>query len=214
MKNFLRSLKYKINNFLKKIKNFKKDYDEPLAIYTNTNSKGPKIHLGAGNINIQGWINIDARNFKHTHIIDQDFELKEFTDESISEIYLCHVLEHFSFKDSLRLLEKLNKKLSKGSVIRISVPDFSKLKMIYDETANLDQIKFAIMGGQNYENDFHKSIYDFKNLSELLNQANFKNSTTWNCMEDFGVELNDWSDGTYNVNSKKIKISLNVKAIK
>ena len=86
--------------------------------------------------------------------------------------------------------------------------------MIYDQTSNLEQIKFALMGGQNYENDFHKSIYDFKILSELLNQANFKNPTTWNCTEDFSVELNDWSDGTYNVNNKKIKISLNVKAIK
>tara|TARA_B110000037_G_scaffold223077_1_gene301832 strand:- start:2264 stop:2908 length:645 start_codon:yes stop_codon:yes gene_type:complete len=214
MKNFLNNIKSKLCNFIIKLANFKKNYNEPLAVYTNKDSKGPKIHLGAGEVNIQGWINIDARNFKHTHIIDQDFELKEFNDESISEIYLCHVLEHFSFRDSLKLLEKLNKKLSKGSIIRISVPDFSKLKMIYDETTNLEQIKFAIMGGQNYENDFHKSIYDFKILSELLSKANFKNSTTWNCMEDFGVELNDWSDGTYNVNNKKVKISLNVKAIK
>ena len=29
-----------------------------------------------------------------------------------------------------------------------------------------------------------------------------------------GIELNDWSNGAYNVNNKKIKISLNVKAIK
>ena len=123
-------------------------------------------------------------------------------------------MEHFSFEDSLKLLEKLNKKLSKGSVIRISVPDFSKLKMIYDETSNLEQIKYAIMGGQNYENDFHKSIYDFKILSELLNKANFKDVIVWNSKKDFGIELNDWSNGAYNVNNKKIKISLNIKAIK
>jgi predicted SAM-dependent methyltransferase len=214
MKKKLIFIKNQFNFFFKKINNFSNNYSEPLPIYIDNKKSGPKVHLGSGEINLQGWINIDARNFKHTHIIDQDFELKEFTDESISEIYLCHVLEHFSFKDSLRLLEKLNKKLSKGSIIRISVPDFSKLKMIYDQTSNLEQIKFALMGGQNYENDFHKSIYDFKILSELLNQANFKNPTTWNCTEDFGVELNDWSDGTYNVNNKKIKISLNVKAIK
>lgn len=214
MKNFFRKKKLIIIKLLNKLINIKNNYNESNPIYVKNFDKGPRIHLGSGEINIQGWINIDARNFKHTHIIDQDFELKEFTDESISEIYLCHVLEHFSFKDSLRLLEKLNKKLSKGSIIRISVPDFSKLKMIYDQTSNLEQIKFALMGGQNYENDFHKSIYDFKILSELLNQANFRNPTTWNCTEDFGVELNDWSDGTYNVNNKKIKISLNVKAIK
>ena len=140
--------------------------------------------------------------------------MKEFNDESISEIYLCHVLEHFSFNDSNVLIKKLYKKLKKGGLIRISVPDFSKLQEIYEKSKNLDQIKYAIMGGQNYENDFHKSIYDFKILSELLNKANFKDVIVWNSKKDFGIELNDWSNGAYNVNNKKIKISLNVKAIK
>ena len=213
MKNFLRKKKL-IIKLLNKLFNIKNNYNESNPIYIKNFDKGPRIHLGSGEINIQGWINIDSRNFKHTHIVDQDFKLKEFMDESISEIYLCHVLEHFSFKESLSLIEKLYKKLCSGGVIRISVPDFSSLNKIYEESKNLDQIKYAIMGGQNYENDFHKSIYDFKILSELLSKANFKNAAIWNSKEDFGIELNDWSDGTYNVNNKKIKISLNIKATK
>lgn len=200
--------------FFKKLKNFGSNYSEPLAIYLDNKEPGVKVHLGSGEINLQGWINVDARKFKHTHIVDQDFELKEFSDESISEIYLCHVLEHFSFEDSLKLLIKLNKKLRKGSIIRISVPDFYKLKMIYGKTFNLEQIKYALMGGQNYENDFHKSIYDYKTLSELLNKANFKDVIVWNSKKDFGIELNDWSNASYNVNNQKIRISLNLKATK
>ena len=115
--------------------------------------------------------------------------MKEFNDESISEIYLCHVLEHFSFNDSNVLIKKLYKKLKKGGLIRISVPDFSKLQEIYEKSKNLDQIKYAIMGGQNYENDFHKSIYDFKILSELLNKANFKDAIVWNSKKDFGDRI-------------------------
>ena len=214
MKNFFRKKKKLFKELLNKIINIKNNYNESNPIYIKNFNKGPRIHLGAGDINIQGWINIDSRNFKHIHIVDQDFKLKEFTDESVSEIYLCHVLEHFSFKESLSLIEKLYKKLCKGGVIRISVPDFSKLQEIYEKSKNLDQIKYAIMGGQNYENDFHKSIYDFKILSELLNKANFKDAIVWNSKKDFGIELNDWSNGAYNVNNKKIKISLNIKAIK
>ena len=214
MKKSLIFIKNKFNIFFKKINNFSNNYSEPLPIYLDNKEPGLKVHLGSGEINLQGWINVDARKFKHTHIIDQDFELKEFNDESISEIYLCHVLEHFSFNDSNFLIKKLYKKLKKGGLIRISVPDFSKLQEIYEKSKNLDQIKYAIMGGQNYENDFHKSIYDFKILSELLNKANFKDAIVWNSKKDFGIELNDWSNGAYNVNNKKIKISLNVKAIK
>tara|TARA_S200000501_G_C20855220_1_gene757442 strand:- start:1619 stop:2263 length:645 start_codon:yes stop_codon:yes gene_type:complete len=214
MKIILIKIKQNLSNLFKKIFYFKKNYNEANAIYPDTNSKGLKIHLGAGEINIQGWINVDARNFKHTHLVDQNFELNEFRDETISEIYLCHVLEHFSFEDSIKLLEKLYKKLVQGGLVRISVPDFSKLRLIYEETNNLEKVKFAIMGGQNYENDFHKSIYDFKTLSELLKKLNFNHIENWESKKDFGVELDDWSSGTYNINNKKIKISLNIKALK
>lgn len=214
MKKILIKIKQNLSYLFKKIFYFKKNYNEANVIYTDTNSKGLKIHLGAGEINIQGWINVDARNFKHTHLVDQNFELNEFKDGTISEIYLCHVLEHFSFEDSIKLLEKLYKKLAKGGLIRISVPDFAKLKFIYEETNNLEKVKFAIMGGQNYENDYHKSIYDFKILSEILKKLNFTQIENWDSQKDFGVELHDWSSGTYNINNKKIKISLNVKALK
>ncbi len=214
MKKILIKIKQNLSYLFKKIFYFKKNYNEANVIYTNKNSEGLKIHLGAGEINIQGWINVDARNFKHTHLVDQNFELNEFKDGTISEIYLCHVLEHFSFEDSIKLLEKLHKKLTTGGLIRISVPDFAKLKFIYEETNNLEKVKFAIMGGQNYENDFHKSIYDFKILSELLKKLNFNHVENWESQKDFGVELDDWSNGVYNINNKKIKISLNVKALK
>ena len=109
MKKSLIFIKNKFNIFFKKINNFSNNYSEPLPIYLDNKEPGLKVHLGSGEINLQGWINVDARKFKHTHIIDQDFELKEFNDESISEIYLCHVLEHFSFNDSNVLIKKLYK---------------------------------------------------------------------------------------------------------
>lgn len=214
MKKTIIKLKKKIEFFFKKLNNFKKNYSEPLAIYIKSNQTGPKIHLGSGEINLQGWINIDARKFKHTHIVDQDFKLSEFKDNSISEIYLCHVLEHFSFNDANLLIQKLYKKLKKNGILRISVPDFSQLKKIYEEKDDLHIIKYALMGGQNYENDFHKSVYDQKNLSNILENNYFKDIKNWNSKKDFGIKLDDWSNGIYSVNGKDFKVSLNLKAIK
>jgi len=34
-------------------------------IHINTKNDGPKIHIGPGNIDIKGWINIDGRDFDH-----------------------------------------------------------------------------------------------------------------------------------------------------
>ena len=191
----------------------KKNFDQSIPIYTNTLNTGIKIHLGPGDINLQGWINVDANSKKHIHIIDNDFSMNGLVDESVSEFYLCHVLEHFSFLDSNLLINKIYKKLKVGGVIRISVPNFEKLSQIYRENQNLDMIKFALMGGQKDDYDFHKSIYDFKTLKNLLILNNFNNISLWNS-EDFGQDINDWSEGFYKVNNKKVHISLNLKGIK
>ena len=37
-------------------------------IYVKHTEPGLRLHLGSGEINLQGWVNIDARSFKHTHL--------------------------------------------------------------------------------------------------------------------------------------------------
>ncbi len=206
------NLKIKIFRLLKWLKLIKNNFDQPLPIFTK-NSDGLKVHLGSGEINLQGWINIDANQNTHIHMIDKNFKLNNLKDETISEFYLCHVLEHFSFTESIELIKKIQQKLKKNGVIRISVPDFQKLSSIYSLNSNLDQIKFALMGGQKDNYDYHKSIYDHPGLTKILEDCKFGEISEWN-YEDFGVKIGDWSEGYYKVQNKKIEISLNLKGIK
>jgi hypothetical protein len=110
--------------------------DKPAPIYTNSVSNGLKVHLGAGPINIQGWLNIDARQAPHIHIVTEVLELNEFSNGSISEIYMCHVLEHFSLQEVDSLVAKFHEKLTKGGILRLSVPDFDKLVTVYQAEEN------------------------------------------------------------------------------
>ncbi len=206
------NLKIKIFRLLQWLKLIKNNFDQPLPIFTK-NSDGIKVHLGSGEINLQGWINIDANQNTHIHMIDKNFKLNNLKDETISEFYLCHVLEHFSFTESLELIKKIRQKLKKNGLIRISVPDFQKLSSIYSLNSNLDQIKFALMGGQKDNYDYHKSIYDHPSLTKILEDCEFGEISDWN-YEDFGVKIGDWSEGYYKVQNKKIEISLNLKGIK
>ena len=119
----------------------------------------------------------------------------------------------FSFNDSTILINKIYKKLKKGGVIRISVPDFEKISEIYKLDRKLQLVKYALMGGQNDKYDFHKSIYDYEVLRNLLKSCNFNNIAIWD-HNDFGVKIGDWSEGQYRVGNKKISISLNLKGIK
>ena len=66
------------------------------------------------------------------------------------------------------------------------------------------------MGGQNYLNDFHKSIYDFKELKNILEKNNFKDIKTWETKDVFGESIGDWSDGFYKFDGKEYKVSLNL----
>lgn len=206
--------KKNITKFFKWVVFVKKNYSQSIPIYTKDESSGLKIHLGAGEVNLQGWINIDARKFTHIHLVSDGFDLSGFKDASIDEVYTSHVLEHFSFEESEKFIEKIYNILRPGGLFRISVPDIEKLLDLYKEQKKLGIIKKAIMGGQNYPNDFHKSIYDFNELKIILEKNNFKNIKSWNTEIVFGQSIGDWSDGYYKHNGKKFDISLNLVAQK
>lgn len=188
---------------------------EPRAIYARPTASGLKIHLGSGPINLQGWINIDARAYPHVHVVSEGFALKEFSDASISEIYLCHVLEHFSFAEARTLLATLRTKVIEGGIIRIAVPSFDSLVDVYQASnRNIDSIKFALMGGQDYEYNFHKSVYTDAELRSVLADCGYGAIEAWTTLEDFGVDIGDWSSGTFRTPKGEVPISLNLKGVR
>lgn len=184
-------------------------------VYPKVSDDGLKIHLGAGPINIQGWVNIDARQAPHIHLRSEGFTLNEFADGAVSEIYMCHVLEHFSFEEVERILCNFHKKLKVGGVLRLSVPDFDCLINVYHANDNnLELIKFALMGGQDYAYNYHKCVFNRAILKNQLAAYGFAHMAEWDTLEDFGVHLRDWSETGFETPEGEFPISLNMKAIK
>ncbi|MGO7134358.1 methyltransferase [Rhizobium leguminosarum] len=185
------------------------------AIHVKPGSvSGLRVHLGAGPINLQGWVNIDAREAPHIHLIANNFDLVEFADGTVAEIYLCHVLEHFSFEESEQLLRNFRKKLKPGATLRISVPDFDHLVAIYQANSNnLEIVKRALMGGQDYEYNFHKSIYNKALLSRLMLACGYANPQEWTTAGEFGADLGDWSNKNFDTPAGSFPVSLNIKAV-
>jgi predicted SAM-dependent methyltransferase len=200
-------------NILKRIKNAFKNRNMPEPVFTKVNSSGLKVHIGTGEINLQGWVNIDARNFSHVHIVTDNMKLEQFAENSIDELYLCHILEHISFQEANDFIKLVGKKLKLGGVIRIAVPSFDSIVKIYSNNGNdFNLIRFALMGGQDYEYNFHKSMYNFDFLSNMLAQNDFKEIKEWSTSEDFGQSIGDWSDRMFKTNNGDVLISLNIKA--
>jgi predicted SAM-dependent methyltransferase len=202
-----------VRNITRRICGSKHGVSRP--IYAKNDDGGLKIHLGAGPINLQGWVSIDARKAPHVHLQSEGFALDEFTDGAISEIYMCHVLEHFSFEEIEVILRNLHKKLKVGGILRLSVPDFDSLVTVYHANGNnLELIKLALMGGQDYAHNFHKSVFNRATLSRLLVKHGFIHVETWGTHAEFGVHIGDWSEANFSIPKGEVPISLNLKARK
>ena len=165
----------------------------PPTVNQLESTEGFSLHLGCGHVNIEVWIKIDARNFNHVHLATTNFELNQFAEQSISRIYICHVLEHFADSDVNHLLNIFSQKLMPGGKFYISLPDFSLISKNYMHHQNLDMIRGAFLGGQDYEYKVHKSIFDYYFMTNKLKKFGFLPISSWRPNETFDSELRDFS---------------------
>jgi len=174
-----------------------------------------KVHLGCGDVNISGFINVDARDMKHIHIVKDDLYLNEFTNNTIEMIYMCHVLEHVSHKKVKMYLEHYYSKLKVKGVLRLSVPDFDKIIHIYNASGeDCDSIKSPLMGGQGYSYNYHYNVFNKKSLISLLQQSGFEIVRVWEPTDEDEFNGIDWSSKKIPYDFGEFEISLNIEAIK
>lgn len=209
------SLKCRLKNLIGWITTALKHSDQKPPVFALHPVQGLRIHIGCGDVNIQGWINIDARPASHVHIVTTDLSLDQFSSHTIDEIYLCHVLEHFSSSEVRVLFNCFFEKLKPGGMLRISVPSFDVLVEIYQQNSkNIDSIHSALMGGQDYEYNYHKTAFNESSLTRYLETAGFVRVSAWDAFKVFGDELRDWSAAKIRVANSLQKLSLNLQGSK
>lgn len=205
----------KINKFIRFFRSLILSIDKPSPLYTNHLPEGLRLHIGPGHINLQGWVNIDAIQHPHTHIVDHRLELGEFADCSVTEIYACHILEHISHRQIRSVLSHFYAKLREGGVIRVSVPSFDALIELYQlSDKNINSIQYPVMGGQEDDFNYHKTIYNYDLLKLLLLECGFKSIREWSTEKIFGESIGDWSSYKVTMGNKVIPISINLEGIK
>lgn len=88
-----------------------------------------RLHLGCGEQHFEGYVNIDYPPSEHTvqtktgADIFADITTLNFPDQSVDEIRLHHVFEHFSRPRALALLIKWHEWLKIGGKLHIETPD-------------------------------------------------------------------------------------------
>ncbi|WP_316746970.1 hypothetical protein [Pedobacter gandavensis] len=128
------------------------------------NSTGPlNIIIGSENTAYENWLptNIESLNLLET----SSFE-KLFGDKKASKFLAEHVFEHISYADALIALKNCYAFMEQGGSIRIAVPDG-----FHPNPAYIEQVK---PGGHGEGSHDHKLLYDYKQLSKVLEDAGFR----------------------------------------
>jgi SAM-dependent methyltransferase len=139
-----------------------------------------KLHLGCGNIHLEGFCNVDILSTSAVDVISDISRLENFSNNSIELIYACHVLEHFSHIEAEQVLSRWFNVLKPGGEIRISVPDIDKIVRIYTnnwqhfQTPGHSPWIGLLYGGQGDPYDFHKTGFNFCWLKFLMEKIGYQ----------------------------------------
>lgn len=152
-----------------------------------------KIHIGCGKRNFgENWMHIDGGDFEH--VDSNDIFLTEYPSKTADLIYASHLIEYLDREEVQILLKEWYIALKDGGILRIAVPDFEAICSLYTSGKfKLSSFLGPLYGKIKMGKDFvyHKTVYDFESLEEILKNIGFKNirrydwkKTEHSCFDD------------------------------
>lgn len=144
------------------------------------------LELGASGRKIENWITIGRE--KEEDIRHDLLEPLPFPDNSVSQMYASHVLEHFSYGELMRLLLECYRTLKPGAIFKIEVPNARIFLDAYikpDEFdvntyclekrylhfhSRIDYVNYIAYMGKN-----HHMMFDEENFPKILSATGFRN---------------------------------------
>ena len=170
-----------------------------------------KLHIG-GKVRTEGWEVLDALPGPHVNHVCNANDLSIFSDNTFTEIYASHVVEHLDYKDELSTtLIEWARVLQPAGKLYVSVPDLDVLSgMILDKKGLSVEERFFVMrmifGGHGDQYDYHVTGLNEEFLTVFLRSAGYISITK---VDTFGL-----FDDTSNMVYKDVRISLNLIARK
>lgn len=171
-----------------------------------------RLHIG-GNIPKKGWEIFNALPASFVDHLGDAADLSRFKDNTFSEIYASHVLEHFDYQFQLKqVLIEWARVLAPGGNLYISVPDldlFIEMWGDYEHTSDAD--RFFIMqmmyGGQTNVFDYHYVGFNERILIKFLTETGFYEITRvdiFNLFKDSSMMMFKGKPVSLNILAKKV----------
>lgn len=165
--------------------------------------KASKIHLGCGDVRLDGFTNVDIAPSPAVDVIANISHLPMFESNSAVEIRLSAVYEHlFRFERLAAAREWFRILRPKGQLAITFIPDFDVLVAKYSagspgilrETFDVDEVYRYTHGDpvpHNAPEQLHKDIFTKKSVERELREVGFEIVEIANvCFADEGIALN------------------------
>lgn len=88
------------------------------------------IHVGCGNVYLDGWINIDISS-ERADVIHDAHQPFPYEDHSIDFIYSEHFIEHLTADEGVLFFKEMHRILKNGGVMRTATSDLGCLVFRY-----------------------------------------------------------------------------------
>lgn len=147
---------------------------DPERVERITGEGGLRLNLGCGHLPMDDYVNVDMRELPGVDVVAPIDQLP-FEEGTVAEIHSAHVLEHFPQEDlQRRLLPYWRDRLVPGGVFRATVPDgVAMLDGHARGEIPFEDLRSVLYGGQEYEGDFHFTMFGAETMTALLEQAGF-----------------------------------------
>lgn len=162
--------------------------------YANKNNFNEiKLNLGSGGRPMKGWINIDNFDYEKNdssrsgsvYDIKMDIRNLDVDDDTVDEILLSHVIEHFVRWETIKMLKHYFNKLKQGGKIIVEMPDLDRCIAWYIRQKQTPSIKTPIgimnmgltqfYGNQWDELDYetHRYVWRIDEFTSVLKEIGF-----------------------------------------
>ncbi|MFQ3680563.1 MAG: methyltransferase domain-containing protein [Pseudanabaenaceae cyanobacterium] len=149
-----------------------------------------KLHIG-GKVPHPDWRILDAEPRPEVDFVGSAADLSFLANESVSELYASHVLEHFHYAmgaELFHVLAEWKRVLQPGGRLYVAVPDLDVLCRLYIQPHRTVDEKHFLMGilfgGQKTLLDVHRSGFSWDTLAAYLEAVGYRNCQR---VADFGL---------------------------
>lgn len=165
------------------------------------------------------WFNIDGTNYDHVNLVTQDLGHLPLSSDSAELIYCSHAIEYFDREEIIPILQEWKRILIPKGILRLAVPDFRSMAMLYSKgNITLEQILGPMYGKMLLGNStiYHKTVYDLESITKLLTSIGFSNIRTYDWRTTEHAQYDDHSQAYIPHMNKDngTLISLNIEGIK